>query len=1013
MGIFNEQSFDHPFAKGIQGAPGVGFRLTSDGNFDITGKKLTNVGAPTANNHAATKKYVDDNTSSHSSSTLTVNSDIDMKDRFRILNLKSPSDSDEPATKQYSDSKFLPLDGSKKMTGILDMQNKKIVNIAPATGDKDAVTIAYLNANVIYRDGTNSMTGTLKMGNQLISDLNSNPINAQDATSKHYCDTKFYARDGSVALTGDLNIAGNRIKNLRNPSENSEASTKKYVDDTVRNYLRKDGTVSMTGDLNMGNKKITGLFAPTSSTDGATKKYVDDKVSASSPDLSDYLEKDGTVVMTGSLKMGNNKITGLATPTANTDAATKKYVDDKPSGGSGDFKKDGSVAMTGNLNMGNKRIFALSDPVSSTDATNMSWVKNQIQHFDILASPVFEVTAAPASTTIYLQYQRNRFVFTTSRPGQPLVSWKPSSGTYVNKIVFNFNRSVGVKKVSFVARDSRISDVDFWVSGIHTGLYTLNIHRKFTYEMSGVFMDYTSDANSKNAPISTNIYLGKPSAETKTFSKIKFSSPTTFTSTVTAKPPTDTNQVATKDYVDKAVAGPAHYKNVFDYIMKSASQWTDEITTRTSFTIDRFGNLSPNSGNFHSYNHKVAFLKLKKYSGGYKFKIGLNFYRLAAADYTICLEFLNPDYRLWHKTQIEVDHQSSSGLTFHTESVKKLTHTYYYPAGSIKYMYYHRVIVSLTKSNSGRSFFHITLNMPEVGGDMTSYPSDFTTFYAIVYGINGAVGNIDPDRSYDYHTAFDIQPSQVSYNVGIDMNNKAIINLAENNSSSSAATFGMIKELRDFNNLDYTKSFTNNWDFSRFDKYVFISSQGSSSSSTVSFNKLNSLTSSNAAITFPTKTLSNLVKKALNISNFTLDIPLPNYTTNFNMIFVFQFWPNRDFSIIRYDTQSNAKLFEITFQTRGNRMTIKSGRQTSYHNAPSRGLGGKVIVLQVTQTSNSALRVKINNESPLQANGSTTINSVQQKVTYFSQDGALYRILYSPNVSLSSDRMILENNLLI
>ena len=1054
MGIFNEQSFNTPFAKGIQGAPGVGFRLTADGNFDISGKKLTNVGAPTANNHAATKKYVDDNTSSHSSSGLTVNSNIDMKDRYRILNLKSPSDADEPATKQYSDSKFLDrdgsrtmignlsmnnnkilnlkspsnnndaatkkyvddktflnLDGSKKMTGNLDMNNKKIVNVASATGDKDAVNIDYLNNNIIFRDGTNSMTGNLKMGNQFITELNTNPVNSGDATSKHYCDTKFYPRDGSVALTGDLNIAGHRIKNLRNPTENSEVTTKKYVDDKVVNYLRKDGSVSMTGDLNMGNKKITGLFAPTSSTDGATKKYVDDSVSNASPDLSDYLEKDGTVTMTGSLKMGNNKITGLATPTTNTDAATKKYVDDKPSG-DGDFKKDGSVAMTGNLNLGNKRIFALSDPVSLTDATNMSWVKNQIQHFDILSSPVFTVTAAPAYITIYLQHQNNRFVFTTSRPGQPLVSWRPTSGTYVNKIVFNFNRSVGVKKVSFVARDSRISTVDFWVSGIHTGLYTVNIHRKFSYEMSGVFMDYTSDANSKNAPITTNIYLGKPSAETKTFNKIKFSSPTTFLSTVTAKPPTDTNQVATKVYVDKAVAGPAHYKNVFDYIMQSASQWTDEITTRTSFVIDRFGNLSPNNGNFHSYNHKVVFLKLKKYSGGYKFKIGLNFYRLAASDYTICLEFLNPDYRLWHKTQISVDHQSSSGLTFHSESIKKLTHTYYYPTSNIKIMYYHRVIVSFTKNNSGRSFFHITVNMPEVSGDMVSYPSDFTTFYAIIYGINGAVGNIDPDRSYDYHTAYDIQPSKVVFNVPIDANNKRIINLSgDTSSTSSAATFGMVKELRDFTNLEYIKSFTNNWDFSRYDKYVFISSQGASSS-TISFNKLNSLTS-NATITFPTKTLSNLVKKALNINNFTLDIPLPNYTTNFNMIFVFQFWPNRNFTIIRYDSNSNAKLFEITFQSQGNRLTLKSGRQTTYHTAPSRSLGGKIIVFQVAQTSNSLLRVKINNENPLQANGFGAINSVQQKVTYFAQDGALYRILYSPNFSLSSDRMILENTLLI
>ena len=28
MGIFNEQSYNHPFARGIQGAPGVGFSLS-------------------------------------------------------------------------------------------------------------------------------------------------------------------------------------------------------------------------------------------------------------------------------------------------------------------------------------------------------------------------------------------------------------------------------------------------------------------------------------------------------------------------------------------------------------------------------------------------------------------------------------------------------------------------------------------------------------------------------------------------------------------------------------------------------------------------------------------------------------------------------------------------------------------------------------------------------------------------------------------------------------------------
>ena len=40
MGIFNEQTFDNPFSKGIQGAPGVGFSLTADGNYDMNKKNL-------------------------------------------------------------------------------------------------------------------------------------------------------------------------------------------------------------------------------------------------------------------------------------------------------------------------------------------------------------------------------------------------------------------------------------------------------------------------------------------------------------------------------------------------------------------------------------------------------------------------------------------------------------------------------------------------------------------------------------------------------------------------------------------------------------------------------------------------------------------------------------------------------------------------------------------------------------------------------------------------------------
>ena len=141
MGIFNKQSFDHPFAKGIQGAPGVGFSLTSDGNYDMNKKRLTNIGAPSDNTDAATKKYVDDNSSGSPTTTrLTVDSNIDMKDTYRILNLKAPSDADEAATKSYADDNSLKTNGTKPMTHDLSLGSYRITHLGDPTGDGDATS---------------------------------------------------------------------------------------------------------------------------------------------------------------------------------------------------------------------------------------------------------------------------------------------------------------------------------------------------------------------------------------------------------------------------------------------------------------------------------------------------------------------------------------------------------------------------------------------------------------------------------------------------------------------------------------------------------------------------------------------------------------------------------------------------------------------------------------------------------------------------------------------------------
>ena len=122
-------------------------------------KKLTNVGAPSNNTDAATKEYVDDNSSGSLSTTrLTVDSDIDMKNKYRITNLNPPLDLKDPATKYYVDNTFLERDGSYLMKGNLDIDNNRILNLPAPTGGKQPTPLAFTDMKYLHVAGTNKMT---------------------------------------------------------------------------------------------------------------------------------------------------------------------------------------------------------------------------------------------------------------------------------------------------------------------------------------------------------------------------------------------------------------------------------------------------------------------------------------------------------------------------------------------------------------------------------------------------------------------------------------------------------------------------------------------------------------------------------------------------------------------------------------------------------------------------------------------------------------------------------------
>ena len=364
--------------------------------------------------------------------------------------------------------------------------------------------------------------------------------------------------------------------------------------------------------------------------------------------------------------------------------------------------------------------------------------------------------------------------------------------------------------------------------------------------------------------------------------------------------------------------------------MSSGAQWTDETDGRTGFVIKRIGDLAPNKGNFHDYNHKVIFMGINKSSqGGYKYKMGINFFRLSAnTEYTLCLEILNTDYQLWHKTQISVDKGTSTGITIGNVSVRKLSHRYTQSNGQPQFMYYHRIIVNFKKLPTGNKFFlHILVNIPQDGTDLAVYPRQFLGVYIITYGIVGTFSNIDPDKVYDYHTAFDIKPTQVVYNVDINANNKKIFNVnLDKNNNNSAATVGMVKELNPLtiNNL-YREIFEEVYDFTNAANYKL-----SSTTSGIVFNYLSSSSGNTLRdIRIPDKTIDNIKKEGLNVNRYFITFFPPVGITKYTLCIVFYHWRNRTFYLTKNDSNSGNILLKLDYKSSNNEVSLNVNKLKS------------------------------------------------------------------------------------
>ena len=246
MGIFNEQSANqHPFAKGIQGAPGVGFNLTSDGDYDMVKKKLTNVADGTDPSDAVTKKQLN----SVGSGDVTKN--IDLKNQYNILNSKTRTfqqlKANDESLVNFAEVKenFIGTREAEAMQTHLDMGTNFIFNVKTPKNNDQAANKGYVDKEITHLETASDMTYARKMESG-----------------------DYLKIDGSVLMIGNFNMNSKRIFNLPLPNGANQRSTKVYADN---NFLNLNGNSRMGGDLIMDNHKITNLNPPTSTKTLQTK----------------------------------------------------------------------------------------------------------------------------------------------------------------------------------------------------------------------------------------------------------------------------------------------------------------------------------------------------------------------------------------------------------------------------------------------------------------------------------------------------------------------------------------------------------------------------------------------------------------------------------------------------------------------------------------------------------------------------------------------------------------------
>jgi len=153
-----------------------------------------------------------------------------------------------------------------------------------------------------------------------------------------------------------------------------------------------------TASLSLNSQKITNLATPTLNTDAATKAYVDSNagITQANADLRYYLNTvtlNNISAPTSSLSLNSQKITGLADATLATDALNRQTGDSRYYLGTTTLNN--ITLANGTVSVNTNKISNCVDPVSAQDVATKAYVDAQVSGALVGSITMWPTTTAP------------------------------------------------------------------------------------------------------------------------------------------------------------------------------------------------------------------------------------------------------------------------------------------------------------------------------------------------------------------------------------------------------------------------------------------------------------------------------------------------------------------------------------------------------------------------------------------------------------------------------------------